>query len=32
MEVENIKDKLHIGNEKVKNININKLKSLGKAN
>ena len=31
MEVENIKDKLHIGNEKVKNININKLKSLGKS-
>ena len=31
MEVETIKDKLHIGNEKVKNININKLKSLGKS-
>lgn len=31
MEVENIKDKLHMGNEKVKNININKLKSLGKS-
>ena len=31
MEVETIKEKLHIGNEKVKNININKLKSLGKS-
>lgn len=31
MEVETIKDKLHMGNEKVKNININKLKSLGKS-
>lgn len=29
--METIKDKLHIGNEKVKNININKLKSLGKS-
>ncbi|CDM67704.1 type IV pilus assembly protein PilM [Clostridium bornimense] len=30
--MEAIKDKLHIGNEKVKNININKFKSLGKSN
>ena len=32
MEVENIKDKLHKSNYKFKNININKIKSVGKAN
>ncbi len=30
--MESIKEKLHKGNEKIKNINVNKIKDLGKVN